>query len=105
MLLDYGERIGRGADGLIGHDRHANALGDLAEGIEVIGRRWLLKELYASFSENWEEAQGSQTVPAGVNVDAEGDAAVEGIDKLCDARNVRCWIARTHLELERLVPM
>jgi len=45
LLLDYGEGIGRGADGLIGHDRHANALGDLAEGIEVIGRRWLLKEL------------------------------------------------------------
>ena len=105
MLLDYGERIGRGADGLIGHDRHANAPGDLAEGIEVIGRRWLLKELYAGLSENWEESQGSQAVPAGVDVDAEGDAPIEGIDKLCDAGNVRCRIARTHLEFEGLMPM
>src|SRR5699024_5503621 len=105
LLLDYCERIGRGADGLIGHDRHTNALGDLAEGVQVIGRCWLLKELNAGLSENWEVAQGSQAVPAGVDVDAEGDAAIEGIDKLCNAINVRCWIAGTHLELERLMPM
>src|SRR5699024_3860835 len=105
LLLDYGERIGRGADGLIGHDGNTNALGDLAEGIQVIGRCWLLKELHAGLSEDWEVAQGRQAVPAGVDVDAEGDAPVEGIDKLCDARNARCWIAGTHLELERLMPV
>ena len=31
--------------------------------------------------------------------------AIEGIDKLCDAGYIRCWIARTHLEFERLMPM
>src|SRR5699024_12844693 len=81
------------------------ALSERAEGIQVSGRGWLLKELYTGLGENWEEAQGSQAVPAGVDVAAKGDAAIEGIDKLCDAGNVCCWLARAHLELERLMPM
>src|SRR5699024_9657323 len=92
-LFDHGERVSGGADRLIGHDGNAKALRNLTQGIEVIGRGGRFKQFNAGCGEEWQEEEGSKAVPAGIDVDAEGDAAVEGIDKLCNAGDICCWIA------------
>ena len=56
LLFDHGERVSGGADRLIGHDGNANALRNLTQGLEVIGRGWLFKQFHAGFGEDWQEA-------------------------------------------------